>query len=348
MNIFKVLSSGNGSIKEPNISAFLGYLLDPNQEHGLKDFLLKSVISPLIKDNDDVSQLLVNGYIKNLTNESNFRVNVELEKKVKNLNNEDKFIDIVISIYDVTNITEPLFIICIENKIRNEAIQKNQLKEQLEGISKENNNTPIGFIFLTPKKSKTSLEEYKDFEQQNKTIPSYHSFWNDSNEDNANDSIYQLLVTMLEKESKGEMEPIFEYSKYTIKAFLNFIKSNFKSYSEEKSNVYPRNNYNKSIQDYIQDVHSELSEDETYEVKDIKEKISIKVFEDNGFDIDPGTLNCQMYVSTVNSRSRKDFSVTEKNHHRYDLFYYIDDTRKKIRKFPKEGGIEGIEIIFKK
>ena len=54
MNIFKILSSGDGSIKEPNISAFLGYLLDPNQEHGL----LKALIDPLILK-DEINELII-------------------------------------------------------------------------------------------------------------------------------------------------------------------------------------------------------------------------------------------------------------------------------------------------
>jgi hypothetical protein len=35
MNIFKILAQGDGTINEPNVSAFLGYLLDPNEDHGL-------------------------------------------------------------------------------------------------------------------------------------------------------------------------------------------------------------------------------------------------------------------------------------------------------------------------
>lgn len=49
MNIFKVLSSGDGSINEPNVSAFLGYLLNPNADHGLNDRFLKSIILELVK-----------------------------------------------------------------------------------------------------------------------------------------------------------------------------------------------------------------------------------------------------------------------------------------------------------
>ena len=35
MNIFKILANGDGKINEANISAFLGYLLDPYQNHSL-------------------------------------------------------------------------------------------------------------------------------------------------------------------------------------------------------------------------------------------------------------------------------------------------------------------------
>ena len=44
MNIFKILSLYDGSIKEPNISSFLAYLLDLNEDHGLSDLLLKNII----------------------------------------------------------------------------------------------------------------------------------------------------------------------------------------------------------------------------------------------------------------------------------------------------------------
>lgn len=147
MNIFKILSSGDGSIKEPNISAFLGYLLDPNKEHGLKDHLLRLLIRPLI-DNEN-KKLLIYDSIVNLTNESSFSVNVELERKVKINSNKDRYIDIVITISEKN---EPIFIVCIENKIRDSSVTINQLTEQLEGIKKDyiNNEVPIGFIYLTP------------------------------------------------------------------------------------------------------------------------------------------------------------------------------------------------------
>lgn len=230
MNIFKILSSGDGSIKEPNVSAFLGYLLDPNKEHGLKDFLLRKIIAPIISE-DKPFGLFINGKIVNLTNDSDFKVEVELEKKVIINSGDKRDIDIVINIFEKT---ELIFILCIENKIRASSVTKNQLNEQLEGIQTKFPNTPTGFIYLTPESCPKCREEYSEFITTHKDIPVTHLFWSSH--------IYGWMVDMLVEESKGEIEPIFEYSKYTIKAFMNFIKTDFQSYKEEKSNINKKDN----------------------------------------------------------------------------------------------------------
>jgi len=224
VNIFKILSSGDGSIQEPNVSAFLGYLLDPNKEHGLKDYLLRKIIEPLISEDKPLG-LLRNGKIVNLTNDSNFKVEVELEKKVP-ISSGTQDIDIVISIFEKT---ELIFILCIENKIRASSVTKNQLNKQLEGIQKEFSDKPIGFIYLTPASCPKCLEEYNEFTTTHNDIPATHLLWSSD--------IYELMVDMLEEESKGKIEPIFEYSKYTIKAFMNFIQTDFHSYVEEKEKM---------------------------------------------------------------------------------------------------------------
>lgn len=48
MNVFKVLSSGHGNVSETNISAFLGYLLNPKADHGLNAEFLKSFLEPVL------------------------------------------------------------------------------------------------------------------------------------------------------------------------------------------------------------------------------------------------------------------------------------------------------------
>ena len=152
MNIFKILSNGSGSIKEPSISAFLGYLLDPNREHGLKDYLLREIIRPLFLSNPEIwKNFQINENVVNLTNDSSFRVEVILEKKVKDNDKKDRFIDIVIKFFNKDNLNDLLGIVCIENKINSGSVSSNQLEKQFEGIKKDYPNTPLGFIYLTPK-----------------------------------------------------------------------------------------------------------------------------------------------------------------------------------------------------
>ena len=43
MNIFKALCNGKGSINEENTSSFLGYLLNPYEDHGMKDEFLYAI-----------------------------------------------------------------------------------------------------------------------------------------------------------------------------------------------------------------------------------------------------------------------------------------------------------------
>lgn len=240
MNIFKILSSGDGKVYEASVSSFLGYLLDPNKEHGLKDYLLKAVLEKLRKEND-IPSLIINENIVNLTNDSYYKVDVELEKKVTLDSGKKRDIDIVINIYYKTDL---IFILCIENKIKVSSVTKDQLNEQLEGIKNEQleditidkdfKEPEIAFLYLTPENCPKCKEEYKHFKDSHNNIPATHLSWNSD--------IYNLLVNMLEDESKGTIEPIFEYSKYTIKAFMNFIKTDFQSYKEEKSNINKKDN----------------------------------------------------------------------------------------------------------
>lgn len=340
MNIFKILSSGDGSIKEPNISAFLGYLLDPNKEHGLKDYLLKLVINQLVLDNK-IDDLIVNETVVNLTNESNFSVNVELERKVKINSNKDRYIDIVITISEKN---KPVFIVCIENKIRDTSVTINQLTEQLEGIKKDykDNEVLIGFIYLTPRLTKKSELEFKEFKNKNTNVFANHLVWN--SEDDAF-SIYKLLVDMLEEESKGLIEPIFEYSKYTIKAFLNFIKTDFQSYKDEKNNINKRLDYKRPVREYIREIYDNLPFGEQININDFKNKISLLINQESGLDINKGTLHAQVYMSIVNEKNRLHYNVNEKNHDIFDLFYYVDETKKIIQKFEKNNPTN-IEVIY--
>jgi|LWDU01.1.fsa_nt_gi hypothetical protein len=342
MNIFKILSSGNGSIKEPNISSFLGYLLDPGQEHGLKDGFLKTLIDPLILESG-VESLIISrdSVVVNLTNESAYTANVILEAKVELQTSKYRFIDIVVEILNKEK--EVIFLVCIENKIRGGSVTEGQLNEQLEGIKTKDKykGVGIGYIYLTPDSSGKCKEEYKSFVEKNKDIPAKHVFWKGHD-----DSIYNLLVEMLKQESIGKIEPIFEYSKYTIKSFLNFIDTNFQSYVEEKRNVNITLDYKKPIGEYIKDIRNTLDEDQKITVEDLKKSIVSLVKEATGLEINRGTLNAQVYKSIVNEKNRLHYNINRNNHHNFDLFYYVNDDKKIVQRF-SEDSVNNIDIIYK-
>ena len=68
MNIFKILSSHDGSINEPNVSSFLAYLLDPLEDHGMSGNFLQSFFQELIKqDQSFLKDLQFNNGVTDLS-----------------------------------------------------------------------------------------------------------------------------------------------------------------------------------------------------------------------------------------------------------------------------------------
>ena len=107
MNIFKILSSGDGTIKEPNLSAFLAYLLNPKADHGLGSSFLQKVLKPFMEEsvlrhvragilqplfseiNDSINEQVGDNYLLDLSINSRFNVDVVLEKALKDKKNSD-------------------------------------------------------------------------------------------------------------------------------------------------------------------------------------------------------------------------------------------------------------------
>lgn len=264
MNIFKILSSGDQKLKEPAVTSFLAFLLDPNESHGLKTILLEYFLKPII-ENPENAETYKDFYIKtkdgshrmksNLIYDFTFNIDTEVStyfKKNSVIEEEisDKYkksrndIDIVITIskYDSDGKLLNKHAFLIENKLNDGAIGKNdnQLISQRNSFTDEYNSfdnvefTSIGTIFLTPDTS-TSEKYFKEFKESieknmNVNIPFYHHFWR-TNEKNG---IYFFLNDILSKESVGLIEPLQDYTKHTIKAFMNFIETGFKSKKDEK------------------------------------------------------------------------------------------------------------------
>ena len=311
MNIFKILASGDGTINEPNVSAFLGYLLNPKEDHGLRDEFLKRVIRDLINSNKNdlflKENFLLNPTKKNIQKsteisvdeiksltELNLGVEVFLEiafiyKKdipeisspaIKNYfqdintkeNNQGKsrqkktkqIVDIVVIVYKeksdplkkigkeqkIHQTSEPLLVILIENKIDGEAT-KGQLICQYQysnAVLKEeeslfnNIKDKIYTVYITPDEESFANEWDEYYVKEHPYIhkkdeiciegKGTHLIWEFSNDEdgrkqNKSESVLDMLTNILKKESECRINPLQEYTKHTIRAFINFIRSGF-------------------------------------------------------------------------------------------------------------------------
>jgi len=244
MNLFKILASGDGSINEPNVSAFLGYLLNPNADHGIRDEFLRKVMGYLYKTNQETARNYMvdkKSRIRDLSANSKFEVKVLLEQAFKSKDTEAKqIVDIIILCYEKTyNQNESLAklevannnrgelrqIFLIENKIKGSSSRENQLIDQYTSTrdtlillldkSEDEIEKLISIIFVSPGGSQAQ-QQYSKLETDSlKNIPTCHLLWSDeSNED----TIVAFLKEILQKESSGEIDPINDITKHIIKS----------------------------------------------------------------------------------------------------------------------------------
>ncbi len=251
MNIFKTLASGSGSINEPNVSAFLGYLLNTKEDHGLGDTFLRKFLEPLLKENNSSG---LKG--RNLSIRSNFEMEVILEQAFKkdsdsnddnNSDDSKQIVDIVILCYEKESqqgqfLAEEIIkqkkdgkrdklkhIFLIENKINDGSVTPKQLENQFkQTIDKlieldiKNAEELVSVIFVTPE-GKNSKEAFSNFDETNNKK---RLFWHTNN----GDSISKIIREIIKEES----QPMDVYCKYTLQAFLEFIESGFKSTIKEE------------------------------------------------------------------------------------------------------------------
>jgi len=122
-NIFDVLKITSSEIRHTN---FLGWLLDPNENHGLRDLFLKRFLREVFSD-DKRSQV------------SEFDVELIDLGKVE-IRREWKNIDLLLHFEDV--------VVCIENKIYSKE-HSNQLKRYRQIIDENFINYKKAFVYLT-------------------------------------------------------------------------------------------------------------------------------------------------------------------------------------------------------
>jgi hypothetical protein len=207
MNIFTVLSQGASRLHEPSMSAFLGYLLDTGKDHGLNDIFVRAFLQCV--DADGFSSILANDYIKSA---------VELERKY-DYNGSVRSIDIeVILSLDGA----PAFRLIIENKINVGAASAQQLAEYYRAVVDDERDDRsaenLYFIFLTPYSLAAGLtQQFSNLELD--PGRKHYKRWIHWDSDSGR-GILPSIRNLLADEVTGGINPINEYMRHTLKAFV--------------------------------------------------------------------------------------------------------------------------------
>ena len=96
MNIFEILSKGKGSINEENISSFLGYLLNPVENHDLDSVFFERFLKWIGISDSEIK----------ITNTDSIKINLEYPVQS---DSGTRYIDLL---FETAN-----HIVAIENKI---------------------------------------------------------------------------------------------------------------------------------------------------------------------------------------------------------------------------------------
>ena len=123
-NLFRILGISDYEIRHSN---FLAWLLDPNETHGLGDYILQKFFQDILID-DRAKKISILD-IGNISNNE-----VEVRREWKNI--------------DVLIVTDD-FVVCIENKVWAKE-SKHQLKTYREVVEREFPDHKKCYVFLTP------------------------------------------------------------------------------------------------------------------------------------------------------------------------------------------------------
>jgi hypothetical protein len=259
MNIFEVLNKGKSRLNEPSISAFIGYLLQTNENHGLSDIFLRKILVQILNNNENLCKCLMNkDYIES---------EVLLEESY--IYGENKvYIDILLNLEIKTN---EYITIIIENKISANSAKKEQLKQYYDAVRQDTDDSiTIYFVFITPENdNRGKLKESYDYlENMRFNDEKFWITWDNKN------GIISLLTELLSEENMGKINPLNEYLKHTIKAFIKYMTDII----NEKS-VNKKIRVGEDIGDVIEEINYNLNEEELVII--MRKSGQIQVYKEN-------------------------------------------------------------------
>lgn len=229
MNLFKVIASGRKKFQEETASALLAWFLNPSMEHGLGFEFLSRFLTGLQESTNNTD---LSGIINNLTpklrseaDDQTLNFWCSLEMPVPGA-----VIDVVLGLDN--------WVFAIENKIYSTSATDHQLIREYKGIKEKLPENRIGMIYLVPVDAPDSPLDtkvqaiYDELEPDAGDLKALVT-WQDNNLENA-PSIASIIRSILDDESQGDIEPVPEYCRHTLKALLIFIKNDFAGYDYDK------------------------------------------------------------------------------------------------------------------
>lgn len=222
MNIFQSLSEGYGRLTETNLSAFLRFLLSPNEAHGFRDMVLRQFLKAVASSSGDAERF------DDALQKEALEARIALE--VLYAGAQDQRIDLEIEIFDQTGEHQrKLHHIVVENKIKAASAQVDQLVRQFECVCQamsEEESAPITMVFLTPPGDDKRLQDQFSNLSIDQLTPHRKTWLRWHGTDESHDTIVSLLRKVLLMEACAQIEPIADYMRHTLKAFIMFLERN--------------------------------------------------------------------------------------------------------------------------
>ena len=223
MNIFDALSARkDNKLREVNLSALLAYFLNPANDHGIGDTFLAAfldLVEEEIKKNSKKNiELFADVDLGQTTVESEYK-----PKKSETSNKKFSF-DVLVQLHGAKGKNgtkgKKLHRIVIENKVKKESGKIWQLKYYYEAARTETPRKQIIMVFLTPSGADKLLKsEFKELENMSNRHYKARVYWNERN------SVQSIIrQKILERESRGEIAPINEHSRHTLKALAMHLE----------------------------------------------------------------------------------------------------------------------------
>lgn len=229
MNIFSVLQRGNSSVREVTLTAWLSYLLDSNEDHGLSDRFFRYFIGEL---NSQINSEFLTDYLHEKNKKYNYVVGVEQDISEKQDNSSK--VDIRIAITEIDGqgkeaLKDETLILYIENKVSPDSAGNNQLLSYLECLENENAKHKA-LCYLTPDEKIAGGKLTKEFNvitdpAAKSSISTCWLKWKNFEEQQGG-TVLKMLRDLLAEESCGQISPITDYIRHTIKAMCFFIDDN--------------------------------------------------------------------------------------------------------------------------